>query len=301
MSAPLDLDAAYAACETLAGRDKPHLYAAAQLFERPAARRAFVATYASMRVIDDAIDGIPNRASLTADRRHNELGRVAQWLAAVHAARQGTPPPGPLWTALADTMARFAFPLEPWQNLAEAMSADVVTPSFRTWDELRRYMHGASVAPAVVFMYLVLMKPGPDGIFRTTWSYDRVLAATEDLAVFCYCVHILRDVAVDLTLGESGLVYLPEEDLSRFGMARDDLHRLRDAGAADGAYRQLALYEAQRAWDHLARGRARLPEILAEAEPSNGRALTVLIDTYERILGGLQEREFDVFATAPTA
>lgn len=293
-----ELDAAYAACEELAGRDKPHLYAAAQLFERPAVRRAFVATYASMRVIDDAIDGIPNRATLSADRRRSELGRVARWLEAVDASRRGQPPPGPLWTALADTMSRFAFPPEPWQDLAAAMSADVVTPSFRTWDDLRRYMHGASVAPAVVFMYLVLMKPGADGVFCTPWNYDRVLAATEDLAVFCYCVHILRDVAVDLTLGESGLVYLPEEDLSRFGLERDDLRRLRDAGNADSAYRRLAMYEAQRAWDHLNRGRQHLPEILAEAEPANGRALVILIDTYERILNELQRREFDVFAAA---
>ena len=289
------LDAAYAECERLAGRDKPHLYAAANLFERREVRRAFVATYASMRLIDDAIDGIPQRERLTDDQQKLELGRVAHWLAQVEASHRGAPVDGLIWIALSDTFSRFAFPLDPWVNLGKAMSSDVVVSSFETWDDLRHYMQGASVAPAIVFMYLVLMRSDQNGAFRTSWSFERVHAATEDLAIFCYCVHILRDVAVDLELGGSGLIYLPKQELRRFGLTDGDLYAMREKGRGNDAFFDLASFQAIRAREHLARGRAAMSAVLAEAEPSNGRALATLVDTYERILNDLQDRNFDVF------
>jgi phytoene synthase len=296
----VSLDLAYAECEQLAGRDKPHLFAAALLFERPEVRRAFVATYASMRLIDDAVDGIPNRASLSADRRQDELARVNAWLELVKAAQHGEGRTGATWAALADTFARFDFPIDPWTDLAKAMSSDVMSSSFRTWEELRHYMQGASVAPAVVFMYLVLMRPDSSGIFRTAWQYEQVLSATEDLAVFCYCVHILRDVATDLSLGESGLIYLPEDDLKRFGMSGAHLYDMRDRRRAAPSYRDLAHFEAARAREHLGRGRSHMMDVVAVAEPAHSRALVTLVDTYERILNELQDCDFDVFAAAGT-
>lgn len=299
-SSTTSLDAAYAECERLAGRDKPHLYAAARLFERPEVRRAFVATYASMRLVDDAVDGIPHRAHLTDDGRQIELDRVTAWLNLVKASYQGHAVEGETWVALADTFSRFAFPLNPWVNLGKAMSSDVVVSTFETWDDLRQYMQGASVAPAIVFMYLVLMQPDDRGVYRTSWSFERVHAATEDLAIFCYCVHILRDVAVDLSLGESGLIYLPRQELSRFGIESSELYRMRDAGQGSDAYRKLASFQASRAREHLVRGRAAMRSVLTEAESANGRALVTLVDTYERILNELQDREFDVFSTPAT-
>ena len=197
---------------------------------------------------------------------------------------------------LADTFSRFDFPINPWTNLAKAMSSDVLSSSFCTWEDLRQYMQGASVAPAVVFMYLVLMRSDQSGIFRTDWQYEQVLSATEDLAVFCYCVHILRDVATDLSLGESGLIYLPGDEMTRFGVSDADLYEMRDRGRAEEPYCDLARFQAARARDHLRRGRSRMMDVVAEAEPTNGRALINLVDTYERILNGLQDRDFDVFA-----
>lgn len=290
------LDSAYAECERLAGRDKPHLYAAAHLFERPQARRAFVATYASMRLIDDLVDGIANRSSLSAGRKTFELGRVHTWHELVRAAKLGNGSAGMTWEALADTFSIFDLPLDPWTNLANAMRADVTDSVIKTWDDLRRYMQGASVAPAVVFMYLVLMRPDAQGTFRTSWSYSQVHEATEDLAVFCYSVHILRDVAEDLSVGESGLVYLPEDELTRFGMTRADLYAMRDRGRATLGYKEMATSASIRARGHLSRGRERIATVLKDAEPSNGRALVTLVDTYERILNELQDREFDVFS-----
>ncbi len=297
LSLPDGIDAAYAACERLAGRDKPHLYAAAKLFPRIETRRAFASTYASMRVVDDAIDEIAHRASLAQSARSIAASGVDEWLRNVRRAKDGGTATEPIWAALTHTFQDFELPITPWENLASAMLEDLRTPSFRDWPQLHHYMQGASVAPAIVFMYLVLMRPDPsDRVFRTRWAYDRVHQVTEDLAVFCYWVHILRDVATDLTLGGSGLVYIPDEDLRHFRLRAEDLASMRASKKATSSYTRLGHYLAERARTHLMRGRVAFPAILADAEPEAGRALTGLVSTYEDILHCLEDRDFDVFA-----
>ncbi|MBI3872052.1 MAG: squalene/phytoene synthase family protein [candidate division Zixibacteria bacterium] len=295
--ASASIESAYAACEHFAGRDKPHLYAAAQHFGWPQTRRAFAATYASMRLIDDFVDGIPGRAHLNDRTRATATSRIDEWWDSVRKAKSGMAVADPVWEALSDTFARFELPLEPWDDLARAMRSDLSTPIFRDWEHLRAYMAGASVAPAVVFMHLVLMRPADDR-FRSPWPYDKVVAATEDLAIFCYWVHILRDVAADLASPDRGLLYLPEKDLRDFGLDVADLYRMRDEGHASDGYLRLAQFEAERARTHLDRGRGHLRHVLAAAPPAGARALTELVDTYVAVLQGLAQRQFDVFKTA---
>lgn len=293
----VDLADAYAYCDEIARRDKPHLYTAAQHFEHRATREAFAAAYASMRLIDDFVDDIPGRATLGQDSRERAAAHVDGWLSNVREARAGCADEAPVWRALCHTFGRFDLPIEPWQDLAKAMLTDLNVSLFRDWDHLRRYMKGASVAPAVIFMHLVLAKPDSDGVmFSCPWPYERVSAATEDLAIFCYWVHILRDAAVDLTVGKSGLVYFPNADLATFHLSVNDLHEMRKLRRATDAYVRLAQLEASRARHHLQRGKAYLPELLASAMPSHGRALTLLIRMYESILQSLTDIDYDVFS-----
>ncbi len=292
------LTGAYETCDDIARRDKPHLYSCARHFEHSETRAAFAATYASMRIIDDFIDDIPNRAQMTGDIRTAAREHVGKWLGRVQAAAGDAHSDEPIWKALADTFGRFPIPLHPWNNLANAMITDLFVPQFEDWPHLKRYMHGASVAPAIVFMHFVLMHPEGDGTFRCAWDYDRVAEATEDLAIFCYWVHILRDVARDLTLGKTGLVYFPREDMQRFGLTVQDLHSMKDAGQATESYRRLAAFEAVRARDHLERGRSHVPAILADSLASHGRALTSLVETYAALLETLAAQHFDVFSSS---
>ena len=294
---PTDLLEAYDLCDRVARRDKPHLHAAAQYFTSPETRRAFAATYASMRFIDDFVDNIPNRSALSEHTRRVAAQTVEKWLVLVRDARSGQPGPGPVWRALSDTFARFELPLEPWEDLARAMESDLYAAMFRDWNHLRQYMNGASVAPAVVFMHLVMMQPnGRGGRFENPWSHAKVAGATEDLAIFCYWVHILRDVANDLAVGRTGLVYLPQADLDAFDLCVDDLHHMKETGRATESYIRLARFEAHRARVHLERGKVHLREVLGVVPPENARSLTTLVDTYVALLDNLAEHDFDVFA-----
>jgi phytoene/squalene synthetase len=299
---PSIVEDGYARCERIAAHDKPHLYTASRLFTYPETQRAFAATYASMRLVDDFVDNIPHRQSLAAAACRAAKRHIADWMRLITNAHAGQPGTSPLWHALTDTFAQFDLPLEPWKNLAGAMESDLTTPFFRNWDHLRQYMAGASVAPAVVFMYLVLMRPERSGgRFVSPWPYEEVLAATEDLAIFCYCVHILRDVAVDLSLGKDGLVYLPLADLEAFGLTVADLRAMKASGGATDRYRRLAHFEAKRARRHLDAGQQHLRRVLDTAPAGNTTALGRLIETYVVVLQGLSEREFDVFGPGVAA
>ena len=296
-SIPAGLQEAYDLCDRVARRDKPHLHAAAQYFAFPETRRAFGATYASMRLVDDFVDNIPNRSTLSDHTRRVAAETVARWLLLVRDARAGRAGTGPVWQALSDTFSRFALPLEPWEDLAKAMQSDLYAAMFRDWEHLRTYMKGASVAPAVIFMHLVMMQPtDARGRFENPWEHSRVARATEDLAIFCYWVHILRDVANDLSVGRSGLVYLPQADLDAFEVSVTDLHGMKEAAKASEAYIRLAHFEADRARVHLEQGQVHLREILAIVPPENARALSTLVDTYVALLDNLAQHHFDVFA-----
>lgn len=286
----------YARCERIAAHDKPHLYAASRQFAYPETQRAFASTYASMRLVDDFVDNIPHRQSLAPEAREAAAQHIGDWLRLVEHAHMGQPADRPIWHALANTFSRFDLPLDPWENLAQAMRSDLATPFFRDREHLRRYMEGASVAPAVVFMYLVLMRPqGQDGRFAAPWPYQEIHSATADLAVFCYWVHILRDVATDLTLGGDGLVYLPLADLQAFNLAPADLYAMAEAGAATAAYRELAGTLADRARTHLENGRTHMVRVLQTAPSGNAVALERLVETYVAVLQGLERIGFDVF------
>jgi phytoene/squalene synthetase len=289
----------YEFCDRIARRDKPHLYSASRYFVHEETRRAFASTYASMRVVDDLVDDIPYRADLNTSQRIEAGSAVEIWLEKVRATHAGDPADGPIWQALADTFSRFNLPIEPWQDLAVAMKSDIQTAHFEDWDHLRRYMRGASVAPAIVFMHLVLTRPAADGRrFVCPWTYERVATATADLAMFCYWVHILRDAAKDLSLGGGGLVYLPTADLAKFGLTVTDLRSMKEQKRASNEFRRLAEFEAERALFHLNAGQRHIPAIAATALPEHATALEALLGTYLSQLDWLREHDFDVFAAS---
>jgi len=294
-SDPTAVAKAYRHCAEIAGRGVPNLYLAARFFDHQEVFDAFCATYASMRLIDDRVDGLANRAALTAEGKQRVLGDVQIWREEVNTAFALKPRPDPIWIALADTFSKFDLPTDPWEDLAAAMTMDIEMPFFKDWRTLQKYMRGASVAPAVVFMHLVLTKP-EEGEFMCQWSYDEVVAATEDLAVFCYWTHILRDVAKDLEIGETGLVYFPMSELGQFGLAPEDLHRMKQNKAATFAYKSMAEHLSRRARTHEQKGRQFVRDISALASDGAAFALVYLLDIYSSTLAKVEAIDFDVFA-----
>ncbi len=159
------------------------------------------AVYAFARRVDDIGD-------------ENVLGREAQ-LAALAAERanvaaleaDGVVSDDPVIVALADARRRYELPLDALELLIEGVELDVLGTRYETFDELVGYCR--RVAGTIGRLCLAIFAEGA--------NTNGGAALADDLGVAMQLTNILRDVREDR---ERGRMYLPAEDLRRFGCAR---------------------------------------------------------------------------------
>lgn len=291
-----DLRAALAACEAVAARNGSTLFHATRAL--PAARRDFFSTsYAAMRVIDDRVD----EAFLTLPAAERDLRRAATRDAVEAWRRQtaegeGTAVMDPLLTAGFEAVVR---PSDlgpgPWNGLAAALSEDVAEAEMPDWAAFDRYAEGATVAPAEIFIYLLAAEVTPQGL-----RYREPVPAIDyarDLAVFCYLVHILRDLSKDATVS-GRLVTIPADVLAGAGLDRDSIAEAvrRDRREVLDALAAPILARAERFRE---RGRARIADLLTRLGLRERLALDGLVTVYERLHRQFRERYADRLAALP--
>ncbi len=291
------LRAAMAACEAVAARNNSTLYHATRAL--PKARRDFFsATYAAMRVIDDLVD-----EDFLAATDAQQVGRRQQMRETVEAWRRQTAEgaaAGPLPADLALAFDAIVRPSDlgagPWNGLAQALAEDVEEAEMADWPAFERYAEGATVAPAEIFIYLLAAEPTADGL-RYRLSVPAIDYA-RDLAVFCYLVHILRDLAKDAAT-PGRLVTIPADLLASVGLDRNSV-----AAAVAGARREsldgLAAPILARAETFRQRGRARIADLLGELGMRERLALDGLVQVYERLHRGFQTRYADRLESLPS-
>lgn len=256
------LDASYRHCESVARRRARNFYYS--FLALPASRRrAMCALYAFMRECDDLSDG--ERAS-----REN----LRQWRADLDAALEGRLPPHPLWPAFLDTVRRYRIPADCLRGMIEGVSSDLEPRSFQTFDDLYRYC------------YLVASVVGVATIHVFGFSDARAPLLAERCGIAFQLTNILRDVREDAL---NGRIYLPGEDMARFQVVPAML----SAGAVCPELRGLLAFEAARA-----RAFYREAEpLIGMVEPASRHALWALIEIYRRLLGRIEDRDFDVLAS----
>ena len=197
-------------------------------------RRALSAVYAFARRVDDIGDGgLP---------MNDKLRLLSQARSDLHAA--STRSADPVLVALADAASRSALPMHAFDELIDGCEADVLGTRYRTFAELLHYCR--CVAGSIGRLSL--------GVFGTQ---GRAVAErrADALGVALQLTNILRDVREDHV---EGRVYLPDEDLERFGVRLEPhtpgllLHE------QDGLAR-LVRFEVQRAEQWYRQGFALLP------------------------------------------
>ena len=164
-------------------------------------RRALSAVYAYARRIDDIGDGdLPPAVKLVALTASRE--EISSLIAGT------APPAGDLvLQALADAAGRMPIPLAAFLELIEGCEADVHGKAYETFDDLEHYCR--CVAGSIGRLSL--------GVFGVA---DPATAAplADALGVALQLTNILRDIREDLG---NGRVYLPAEDLEKFGCTLD--------------------------------------------------------------------------------
>lgn len=256
------LTASHRYCAELARREAGNFYHAFRLLPR-AQRRAMSALYAFMRVTDDVTDG-PGEAS--AKRR-----ALASWQQELELALAGVYA-HPLHAAFHDTVRSYGIPRAYLNAVLEGVGMDLEPVRFATFADLYRYC------------YRVASVVGLSCIHIWGFSDERAKEYAKAAGIAFQLTNILRDLGEDAARGR---VYLPREDLERFGYDEDALRR----GERNPAFRALMQFEAERARRHYDQS---LP--LAALLPPPGRAVfQVMSRTYRGLLDAIEAADFGVF------
>jgi phytoene synthase len=268
--AVLEVEQAYRRCEQITRHEAANFFYGIRLLPRPK-RQAMSAVYAFARRVDDIGDG-----ELAADRQLAALASARQVLAGV--AEDRADPTDPVAVALANAHLHFRLPLDALELLVEGVELDVLGTRYETFDELVGYCR--RVAGSIGRLCLAIFAGG-----RVTASNGAAELA-DDLGVAMQLTNILRDVRED---HDRGRLYLPAEDLRRFGCT--------DLFAGTARADELIRYEAARAGDWFDRG-LRLVELLDARSASCVLAMTGIyrgiLERIERDPGIVLERRISL-------
>jgi phytoene synthase len=238
----------------------------------PAAKRqAIVAVWDFCRAVDDAVDEAP------AERRAAE---VEGWRGELARCFEGGAPATPQGRALQPVIGAFALSRQPFDALIEGVEMDLHTARYATFSDLYEYC--IRVASAVGLICVE--------IFGCREPASRQYAI--DLGVALQLTNILRDVHGDL---DRGRVYIPLEDLARFGCHEGDLgaeaiHA--GHGVRSPAVKQLLAFQAQRAREYYRKADAGLPR----RDARRLVAARIMGAIYFGILKRIEARQYDVFS-----
>jgi phytoene synthase len=222
MSTQTEIALAYSYCETVTRTQAANFFYGIRLLPRER-RRAICAVYAFARRVDDIGDG--------ALAREEKLRRLDAEAAALVALAAGAPAAGGdrVMIALADAEQRFSLPAGALGELIEGVRMDVTGVSYESFEELVLYCR--RVAGAIGRVCLAIF--GLAG--RGSADPREASRLADDLGVALQLTNILRDVRED---AQNGRVYLPAEDLRRFGLIGEDARS--HPGGGNGAVAVLA-------------------------------------------------------------
>jgi phytoene synthase len=205
MSAGVATAEAYRHCEAITRKQAANFYYGIRLlpYER---RRAMCAVYAFARRVDDIGDGSLERAE-----KLRLLDAEALVLADLSSGARAAPRDGSdlVIVALADARERFSLPPAALGDLIEGVRMDVGGVTYERFEELVLYCR--RVAGAIGRVCLAIFGL-PE---RDSAGSSGAEALADDLGVALQLTNILRDLRED---AENGRVYLPAEDLRRFGL-----------------------------------------------------------------------------------
>jgi phytoene synthase len=254
-------EAGYRLCREITRRHAKTFYFASR-FLAAEKQRAIWAVYAFCRTADDIVDRtLPARERLDA---------LDGWRGDLLRAYDGRPD-HPVMAAFADAARRYAIPLQPALDLLRGAARDVTVRRYETYEELLEYCY---LVASTVGLLIAPILGYEDGALEYGIALGRAMQMT----------NILRDVGEDRHLGR---VYLPAEELRRFGYPESSLLD----GTIDSRF--IALMRFQ-----IARTRAMYDEAAAGIEllsPDSRSTVRLALVLYRRILDEIERNGYDVF------
>jgi 15-cis-phytoene synthase len=232
-------------------------------------RLAVAALYAFARRVDDIADD--------GGRPVEERRRGLQACRAAVESLPEAPADDAVLVALADATTRYPVPREALADLVRGGLMDAEKSRYASWEELREYCR--CVAGAVGLACTAVYGPADE---------DAARPRAEALGLALQQINIMRDVAEDWRLGR---VYLPQDELERFGVSEADI-----AAARVGAdWRALMEHQGRRADELLHEGLDLLPLL----DRRSALCVRAFAGIYRGLLVQMRGRGYDVFSRRP--
>ncbi len=252
---------AYAHCREITRQAKSSF--AIAFATLPAGRQASLhAIYAFCRKADDIADG-------TGVDKRSALTRLRESLRKALSGR----PEDELFTALEHTVRRFGVPRQHLEEIIDGVLFDLTHVRFADFLELRRYCYGVASAVGLSCLYVFG--------FRGEGAHQ----AAEDLGIAMQLTNIIRDVGED---AERGRVYLPAEDLKRFGVSESDI----TARRVTREFVDLMHFEIARAREFFSKGERLVPMVARLSRPCPA----VIAAVYKALLDRIERHAGEVLA-----
>ena len=225
-------------------------------------RRAIYSTYAFCRLCDDIVDEPVEGA----DPRI-ELNAVAD---ALDRRDETKYEDSPIFVALDDAIHRFELDKRYYVDVIDGCRMDIDTNRYETFDDLSVYCKRVASAVGVICV----------SIFG--YSDETAIEYANDLGIAFQLTNILRDIREDYS---NGRVYLPQEDLRRFGVSDSEF----SGGPPSDNFRAMMRYQMDRAFDYYERGERVIPMAVRGRQ-----CLELMSGFYYRILQKIERCDGDV-------
>ena len=234
-------------------------------------REAMEVIYAFCRAVDDVVDR-EEKASDPAsiEKVRQELTLWRRELALI----QGGYPTHPIVVALQPVLQEYRIPIRLPEMLMDGVEMDLVRKRYTTFEDLRVYCeHVASVVGLISIRVFGCEHPEAE-------KY------AVNLGIALQLTNILRDLKTDLARGR---VYLPQEEMSRFGYSEKDLA----SGRYSGTFLKLMDFQCERAREFFRQARQALE---SSGECRKLLPAQIMGGVYARLLSRIEQSRYNIFA-----
>ena len=260
------LEAGYAECARLTREFGTTYFWGAALLPKPQRRHVY-AVYALCRLADDIVDDTDTVAARTPEETAAALYAFGDGFRSALAAGDSD---DPVLAAVVDTVLRAQIDPECFDRFFGAMAMDLTRTRYETWEDLCGYMEGS--AAVIGEMMLPVLRP----------TSPEAREPARALGLAFQLTNFLRDVDEDL---DRGRVYLPQEDIRRFGV---DL----EARTVTDEWRALMAYEVARNRGLYWVADSGIPLLPGASARCVGTARVL----YAKILDRIEDADYDVFS-----
>lgn len=252
----MSLEQSYIECSELTKERAKNFYYGIKLLPKEK-RDSLCAVYAFFRISDDLSDE---------EEIKDKDAQLARWRSLVHGSPENAKA-HPILPAFYDTVEKFSIPTRYFEELIEGTTSDLSVTRYPTFDDLYLYCYRVASTVGLVCLHIFGFDGSPEA-----------LQEAEARGLAFQLTNILRDVAED---GERGRIYLPMEDLERFGLKEDEFLR---ADCQSGQLQEFLTYQIERAKGYYEKS----APLSARVDQESRASLDAMTNIYRAVLGKIE-------------